>query len=79
MTLPTKNRFDPTLAIDDKGNRPSQIFRDYMTKLDALIVALANGTAPKLVNAASDAAAARAGVQVGQLYRNGNVVNVRLV
>ena len=79
MTLPTKNRFDPTLPIDDKGNMPSQIFRDYMTKLDALIVALSKGTAPALVNAANDAAAARAGVGVGQLYRNGNAIQVRLV
>lgn len=79
MTLPSKNRFDPALAIDDKGNKASQNFRDYVAKLDALVAALAQGNAPGLTNAASDAAAARAGVAVGQIYRNGNVLQVRLV
>lgn len=78
MTLPPKNRFDPSLPITN-GNSAAQNFRDYMTKLDALVSALAAGNAPGLVNAANDVAAAAAGIAVGQLYRNGNVVHVRLV
>jgi hypothetical protein len=33
---------------------------------------------PSLINAVNDAAAATAGVQLGQVYRNGNVLMVRL-
>lgn len=79
MSLPSKNRFDPTLPIDSKGNLPSQVFRDYIAKLDALVVALSAGNLGPLVNAASDAAAAKAGVAINQLYRNGNTVHVRIV
>lgn len=83
MTLPAKNKFDPKLPIADVADgqaRPNQNFRDYMTKLDALIAALAAGGAPSnLVNAANDAAAAAAGVPVGNFYRNGSVLQVRVV
>ena len=78
MTLPPKNKFDPGQPIT-QGNTASQSFRDYMTKIDALITAMSQGNTAGLVNAASDAAAATAGVSVGQLYRNGNTVHVRLV
>ena len=79
MSLPQKNKFDPNFPIVDQSGRPTQLFRDYMARLDALVAALAGGTAPALVNAANDAAAAAAGVQVGNLYRNGSVVMVRVV
>ena len=80
MTLPTKSRFDPQFPLIDKDGRPTQFFRDYMTKLDALVAAIADGNAPSNpVNAANDAAAAAAGVQVGQFYRNGSVWQVRVV
>ena len=79
MTLPKKNRFDPQQPISDKGDKPSQSFRDYLSKADALLGALASGTAPNnLVNAANDAAAARAGVPIQGLYRNGSVLQVRV-
>lgn len=79
MTLPSKTKFDPQFALTDSNGKASQSFRDYMTKLDALVTALAAGNAPTLVNAANDAAAAAAGVAVGNFYRNGTVVHMRVV
>ena len=78
MTLPAKNKFDPAQPVT-QGNNASQNFRDYMTKLDALVTSMSQGNAPTLINAVNDAAAATAGVSVGQFYRNGNVIHVRLV
>jgi len=77
MSLPVKTKFDPGFPIVDKDGRPSQSFRDYMSTLDALVAAIATGMNTALVNAANDAAAANAGVGVGQLYRNGSVIQVR--
>lgn len=77
MTLPAKNRFDPALAIDTAGNKPSQTFRDYVRSTDAILAAILAGQGPKLVQAANDAAAARAGVAVGSFYVNGSTVMQR--
>lgn len=80
MTLPGKNKFDPGFAITEKQDRPSQLFRDYMAKLDALVAAMASGNLPaNLVNAVNDAAAQAAGVAIGQMYRNGSILMVRVV
>lgn len=79
MTLPAKNKFDPQFPITERGDKPSQIFRDYMAKLDAAVTALFTGGNVALTDAANDAAAAAAGVQVGQPYRNGSVIMVRVV
>lgn len=79
MTLPAKAKFDPLFPIVGKDGRPTQTYRDYLSKLDALVTAIATGMNTALVNAANDAAAAAAGVQVGQLYRNGSVIMVRVV
>ncbi len=79
MTLPTKTKFDPSFPIVDSTGRPSQSFRDYMAKLDALVAALAGGNLGNLVVAANDAAAAGGGVGIGQIYRNGSVIMVRVV
>jgi len=79
MTLPVKNRFDPQYALNSAG-AASQTFRDYLSKLDALVAALAAGNvSANLVNAVDDAAAALAGVNVGQQYRNGSILMVRVV
>ncbi len=78
MNLPSKTKFDPTFAIVDAQGHPTQLFRDYLVKLDALVTALATGM-NGLANAANDAAAAAAGVGVGQVYRNGSVIMVRVV
>ena len=52
MSLPTKIKFDPQFALVDKDGKPSQAFRDYLIKLDALVAAIAAGGAPNgLVNA----------------------------
>jgi hypothetical protein len=85
VTLPTKTKFDPSFGITEKGDKPSQIFRDYMAKLDALVAALAGSNTPPLGNigvsgtlAANDAAAAALGVPVGGLYRDSvGVVHMR--
>lgn len=79
MSLPQKTKFDPSFPITDNAGRPSQLFRDYMAKLDALVAAMAAGNAPPLVNAVNDAAAAAAGVGLNQFYRNGSIVMVRVV
>ena len=72
MSLPNKNRFEPSFPIADKDGRALQLFRDYMAKLDAVFATIA-------INAANDAAAAAAGVPVGSFYRNGSVIQVRVV
>jgi hypothetical protein len=65
----------------DKPGTPSLAFRQYFLTLDAVVKALVGGLfgAPvQLTNAANDAAAAAAGVAIGQLYRNGSVVQIRV-
>lgn len=79
MSLPVKSKFDPQFALVDSSCRATQQFRDYLLKLDALVSAIAAGNLPVLINAANDAAAAAAGVQVGQAYRNVNALQQRLV
>jgi len=79
MSLPKKTKFDPQFAIADSSGKPTQQFRDYLSGLDALVTALTTGANTALTNAANDGAAAAAGVQVGQLYRNGSVIQVRVV
>lgn len=74
MTLPTKNKFDPSFPITEKGDKPSQLFRDYMRALDAVVAAIAAGNLPTLnlstfIVAVDDAAAAAAGVPIGGIYR----------
>ena len=78
MTLPNKPKFDPQFPLNS-GGPPSQMLRDYMTKLDALVAAMAAGNEGQLGDYANDAAAAAGGVAVGQKYRNGSQVMVRVV
>lgn len=85
MTLPSKNIFNPAFPIAEKDGHASQVFRDYMTALDRLVASIVAGNFASpinlaaLTNAANDGAAAAAGVVVGQLYRNGSVIQVRIV
>lgn len=60
------------------GGTPAQAFAQYMSKLDALVRQLASANFSSLTNATDDAAAAAAGVSVGQLYRNGSQVMIRV-
>lgn len=80
MTLPTKTKFDPQFPLVNKDSgTAAQFFQDYMIKLDALVAAMAAGGVPSnLVNAANDAAAQAAGVAIGNMYRNGSVLMVRV-
>jgi hypothetical protein len=79
VTLPAKKKFDPQFPIVNNDGRPTQMFRDYLSSLDALVTALTTQANVVLGNFANDAAAAAGGVQVGQLYRNGSVIQVRVV
>jgi hypothetical protein len=80
VTLPTKDKkFDPNFALVDKDGKPTQLGRDYLVMVDRLLTAMVGGSAPSnLVNAANDAAAAAAGVTIGNFYRNGSVMMVRV-
>jgi hypothetical protein len=90
VSLPTKTKFEPSIAVADNNGKPTQHFRDYMSKLDALVAALAlassaGGNVSQLQNigasgtlAANDAAAAALGIPVGGLYRDSvGVVHMR--
>lgn len=60
---------------------PTQPYAEYLAQLDATVRALASlllGAPTQLTNAANDVAAAAAGVKVGQLYRSGSVVQIRV-
>jgi hypothetical protein len=78
VSLPAKNKFDPAFPLVDSSGNATQSFRNYMSSLDALVAALAGGTLPTLINAANDAAAAAKGVAVGNMYRNGSVLMMRV-
>ena len=77
-----------TRWIDPPGT-PAVAFREYFLTLDLIVRGLSQffaaaifpstSTPPGLVNAANDSAAAAAGVPHGGLYRNGNVVMIRIV
>jgi hypothetical protein len=85
VSLPAKNIFNPAFPISEKDGHASQVFRDYMTALDRLVASIVVGNfaspinVAALTNAANDVAAAAAGVAIGQLYRNGSVIQVRIV
>jgi hypothetical protein len=64
--------------FDPKTGKPTQAFGQYMAALDQLVRGFTAGQAG-LINAANDAAAATAGVKIGQLYRATNAVQIRLV
>ena len=66
-----------TVIVDNAG-RPTVPLGQYLLALDLLFRGFTGGNAG-LINAANDGAAAAAGVQIGQLYRNGNAVQIRLV
>jgi hypothetical protein len=71
MSLPSKNKFDPSFPIVEKDGKPTQFFRNYLFNFDQLITAIMLGGLPgNLVSAVDDAAAAAAGVPLGGLYRS---------
>lgn len=58
---------------------PTELFANWAIQADALLRSVAAGNYVSLFNAVNDAAAAAGGVAIGQLYRNGNAVQIRLV
>jgi len=82
MANPPKSPLpQPNFPWVTKSEQPTQPFAQYMAQLDATVRALAGlmlGAPVQLTNAANDAAAAAAGVAVGQLYRTGSVVQIRV-
>lgn len=77
MTLPTKTPL-PQAVTNWLFAQGRQDFAQYLLKADALLTAIAAGNVGNLTNAANDQAAQRAGVAIGQLYRNGSVIQVRV-
>jgi hypothetical protein len=77
MSLPTKSPV-PQPALSWLTAQGRQDLAQYLARLDVLVAALAFEDVGNLVNAANDAAAAKAGVQVNQIYRNGSVLQVRV-
>jgi hypothetical protein len=77
MSLPAKKVLSqPTINyFNDQGRAD---YAQYIAALDALVAALAAGNVGALKQAANDAAAARAGVGIGQMYRNGSAIQVRV-
>lgn len=71
--------FKPLIDQDARwvgsDGRPTPEFYDYARKLDRVIRDVALG---ELTDAADDTAAAAAGVQINEFYRNGSVVQVRV-
>jgi len=70
-----RTKFDPSFPIANKDGKAIQAFAQYVSNLDAFSV----GNPATLPNAVNDAAAATAGVGVGNLYRNGSQLMVRVV
>jgi hypothetical protein len=77
VSLPSKNPL-PLTAVEWLNAQGRQDLAQYMTKLDALVTAIAAGNAGNLINAANDIAARNQGVGIGSLYRNGSVLMVRV-
>jgi hypothetical protein len=66
---------------DPSTGKPTQPFAQWLSGIDTAVravCALILGAPVQLTNAASDDAAAAAGVKVGQLYRSGSAVQVRV-
>jgi hypothetical protein len=60
---------------------PTQPFAQWLADVDTAVRQLAAalvGSPTQLVNAPNDTAAATAGVKVGQLYRTGSAVQIRV-
>lgn len=72
--LPQSNQ-----ALINQDGTPTVAYAPYVRALDMLVKALASGNVgTNLVNAANDAAAAKAGVALGFIYRNGSQLMVRV-
>jgi hypothetical protein len=71
---------DPGLPWSNPATgRPTPPFAEYLQALELIAKLLNAGMVGPLVDAANDAAAAAAGVQINGLYRTANAVQIRLV
>lgn len=59
----------------DSSGKPTQPFAQFMS---AFVAAMQSANFGSLPSATDDAAAAKAGVAVGQLYQNSGAVRIRL-
>jgi hypothetical protein len=65
--------------VNKDGTPTHPVYAFYIKTLDMVVRALASGNiGVPAVNAVDDAAAAAAGVAIGQIYRNGSVLQVRV-
>jgi hypothetical protein len=65
-----------TARLVDPNGLPTQVWRQYLIALDALVRGLpVIGPLPSAVN---DAQAANAGVAIGGLYQSGGIVKIRI-
>ena len=67
----------PANSVVDESGRATLLMAQWLLMMDQIFRGFTGGNAG-LINAANDTAAATAGVQIGQLYRNGNAVQIRL-
>ena len=65
--------------VTPADGRPTLPMAQYLQALDAVVRQLAGGQVGTLVEAVDDTAARQAGVQIGQMYRNGSQVLIRTV
>jgi hypothetical protein len=74
MAVPQKQNPLPQSNLQwiKEDGTPTQIFYQHMFALSLSLIG-------PLLNATNDTAAAKAGVPIGGLYRNGNAVQIRLV
>ena len=71
----------PSFPMVLNSGQPTQAWAEYLKQLDATVRSLTSlllGAPTQLTNAPNDAAAAAAGVKIGQLYRSGSQVMVRV-
>jgi len=68
----------PWVDEHQSSGKPKSSFAQYMYALDQMLRSYFRDTSG-LVNAANDGAAAAAGVKIGQFYRNGSAVQIRVV
>lgn len=79
MTTAAKPNLPPAqFQLMQQSLKPTQQFAQWLSGVDTLFAAFGTPNLKTLVDAADDAAAATKGVAVGQAYRNGSILMVRI-
>jgi hypothetical protein len=68
----------PSPAVAYFNDEGRMDYAQYIQALDLIIAAVISGNLPALVNASNDTQAKQRGVLLGQMYRNGSVLMVRV-